>query len=415
MTRRLPALVLWGVVVLAVASQVAVAVTGAGLDFIGSTFLSFPIVGLLIVSRQPRNAIGWVMVGIGVCLVTAELLRAYVHFALTVEPGSIPGAGLALALGQHVWIAAVGLPGTFLILLFPDGRLPSRRWRPWAYFSAVALLLSYTAMTVLPGSFSESGYPDIRNPLGIEALEPIAGAVLPVVMLIPIAMVGCAVALVRRFRRSSGLARVQLKWLAAAGAMVAATYLAMMVLSFLFGNPDPRWLTVVATFAILCFTLIPAAIGVAILRHRLYDIDVIINRTLVYGALTVTLTGAYLLLVTILQGLLSPVAGQSDLAVAGSTLVVAAIFRPVRGRIQTLVDRRFYRSKFDAQATLDKFSARLREEVDLVALTADLLTVVDQTMKPVTSSLWLHPASVVEIEDAVTPAGRRGKSLNEPA
>ncbi len=414
MIRRPSPVVIWGVVVLAVASQVAVVITGAGVDFIGNAFLSFPIVGLLIVSRQPRNAIGWIMVGLGVCLVTTELLRAYVHFALTVEPGSLPGAGLALALGQNTWIAAVGLPGTFLILLFPDGRLPSSRWRPWAYFCALALVLSYVALTTLPGSFSESGYPDVRNPLGIDALEPVIGAIVPIVALIPIAMVGCAVALVRRFRRSSGLARVQLKWLAGAGAMVAATYLALMVVSFLFGDPDPRWLTVAANIAILGFTLIPAAIGVAILRHRLYDIDVIINRTLVYSTLTVTLTGAYLLLVTILQEVFRPIAGESDLAVAGSTLVVAAIFKPVRGRIQTLVDRRFYRSKFDAQATLDKFSARLREEVDLAALTADLLTVVDQTMKPATSSLWLHPSTAVKTGEAATTTGRRSNPINEP-
>jgi hypothetical protein len=415
MTRRAATVAPWAFVFLTLVSLAAVAATGAGVDVFGLAFLSFPAVGLLILSRQPRNAIGWVLVGLGFSLVIGELLRVYVHFALTVEPGSLPGADWALALMQHSWVAVVGLPGTFLILLFPDGRLPSPRWRPWAYFSAVALLLSYTALTVLPGSFSESGYPGVGNPLGIDALAPIAEAVVPVVGLIPIAMIGCAVALVRRFRRSSGLARVQLKWLAAAGAIVAATYLALMVVNFLFGDPDPPWLTMVASIGILGFTLIPAAIGMAILRHRLYDIDVIINRTLVYGASTVTLTIAYLLLVTILQELLRPLAGESDLAVAGSTLVVAAIFRPVRGRIQTLVDRRFYRSKFDAQATLDNFSARLREEVDLVALTADLLTVVDQTMKPATASLWLHPSIAVETADAVTPAGRRGNPINEPA
>jgi len=396
MIRRAPSVALWSIVFLTVTSQIGVATTGAGVDLFGIAFLSFPVVGLFIVSRQPRNAIGWVMVGLGVCLVTAELVRAYVHFALTVEPGSLPGAALALALGQNVWIAAVGLPGTFLILLFPDGRLPSSRWRPWAYFCALALVLSYVALTTLPGSFSESGYPDVRNPLGIDTLEPITGAIVPIVALIPIAMVGCAVALVRRFRHSSGLARVQLKWLAAAGAVVAAMYLALMVLNFLFGDPDPPWLAMVSNIGLLGFALIPAAIGLAVLRHRLYDIDVIINRTLVYGALTITLTGTYLLLVAILQELLRPLTGQSDLAVAGSTLVVAAIFRPVRTRIQTLVDRRFYRSTFDAQATLEKFSARLREEVDLDALTADLLTVVDQTMRPATSSLWLHPSTEVE-------------------
>jgi len=396
MIRRAASVAPWAFVFLTVVSQAAVIATGAGVDVFGLAYLSFPAVGLLIVFRQPRNAIGWVLVGLGFFLVTADLLRAYAHYALTVEPGSLPGAGLALALVQHFWIAAVGLPGTFLILLFPDGRLPSPRWRPWAYFCAFALFLCYTVLTVLPGSFTESGYPDVQNPLGIDALAPITGAIVPVVVLIPVAMVGCALALVRRFRRSTGLARVQLKWLAAAGAMVAATYLALMVLSFLFGDPDPLWLTVAANIGVLGFTLIPAAIGVAILRHRLYDIDLIINRTLVYGASTITLTSAYFLLVAILQSLLRPIAGQSDLAVAGSTLLVAAIFRPVRGRIQTFVDRRFYRSKFNAQVTLEKFSARLREEVDIKALSADLLTVVDETMKPATSSLWLHPSTSVE-------------------
>jgi hypothetical protein len=415
MIRRAPSVALWSLVFLTVASQVAVVTAGAEVDVFGIAFLTFPAVGLFIVSRQPRNAIGWVMVGLGVCFVMADLLRAYAHFGLIESPDSLPGADWALALQLHAWVAGVGLPGTFLILLFPDGRLPSPRWKPWAYLSALALVLSYVALTILPGSFSESGYPDVRNPLGVDALAPIAGAIVPVVALIPLAMVGCAVALVRRFRRSSGLARVQLKWLAAAAAMVATTYLVLMALDLLIGDPGPHWLTVVSNIGILGFTLIPAAIGLAILRHRLYDIDVIINRTLVYGTSTVTLTSVYLLLVTILQGLLRPVAGQSDLAVAGSTLMVAAIFRPVRGRIQTLVDRRFYRSKFDAQAMLEKFSARLREEVDLVALTADLLTVVDQTMKPATSSLWLHPSTAVETAEAITPAGRKINPINEPA
>jgi hypothetical protein len=406
MIRRAASVAPWAFVFLTVASQAAVVGTGAEVDVFGFAYLSFPAVGLLIVSRQPRNAIGWVLVGFGFSLVIGELLRAYVHFALTVERGSLPGGEWALALQQHAWVAAVGLPGTFLILLFPDGRLPSPRWKPWAYFCALALVLSYVALTILPRSFSDAGYPGVRNPLGVDALGSITGAIVPIVGLIPIAMVGCAVALVRRFRRSSGIEHVQLKWLTAATAMLAATYLGLMALHFLFGDPDPPWLTMVSNIGILGFTLIPAAIGWAILRHRLYDIDVIINRTLVYSALTVTLTGAYLLLVAILQGLLRPLAGQSDLAVAGSTLVVAAIFRPVRGRIQTFVDRRFYRSKFDAQATLEKFSARLREEVDLEALTGNLLAVVNQTMKPATSSLWLRPSTTRKTGAEAAAAGR---------
>lgn len=377
-----------GLVILA--GQVLGASIGEGVDLTGIGILSFPIVGALIASRQSDNAIGWIMLGIGVVAALSTALAIYAHYALTGSPDILPGGGLTLALDQHLWVPAIGLPGTFLILLFPDGRLPSARWRPWAYFCAIALLLCYTGLTILPGSFSEVGYPDVRNPLGIGALSEVSGAVVAIVALIPIAMVGCAVALIRRFRRSNGLARVQLKWLAAAAGLVAATYFGAMVLNFAFGDPDPPWLVFVSNVAILAFVLIPVAIGIAIFRHRLYDIDVIVNRTLVYGALTATLTGAYFVLVTTLQGLLRPLAGQSELAVAGSTLVVAAIFKPVRTRIQALVDRRFYRTKFVAATTLQNFSARLRDEVDLETLTADLLGVVDQTVKPATSSLWLR-------------------------
>jgi hypothetical protein len=363
---------------------------GTGVDFFLFLVLTFPIVGALIASHQPRNAVGWIMLGLGFVVILSEVLGLYAHYALTVSPGTLPGGGVALALDQHLWIPVIGLPGTFLILLFPDGHLPSPRWRPWAVFCASALILCYIVLSSLPGNFGESGFPDIRNPLGIEALAAIGDSLVVIVALIPIAIVGCAVALIRRFRRSHGMARVQLKWLAAASGVVAGAYLCAMVLNLAFGGPDPRWLTVVSSVAILTFVLIPIAIGIAIFRHRLYDIDVIINRTLVYFGLTATLSAAYIIVVTTLQGVLRPVAGQSQLAVAGSTLVVAAIFRPARDRIQTLVDRRFYRSKFDAESTLANFSARLRDEVDLETLTADLLAVVDRTMKPATSSLWLR-------------------------
>jgi hypothetical protein len=402
MSARLAWVLLACVGVMTVVSLAVSVDPGDGVDVLLLAVLAFPIVGALIASRQARNAVGWVLLGIGFVVILSETLGLYAHYALTVRPGSLPGGEVALALDQHLWVPVIGLPGTFLILLFPDGHLPSPRWRPWARFCAFALILCYVGLSILPGDLADAGYPDVRNPLGIEALSGIADAAVIVVALIPIAMVGCAVALIRRFRRSHGLARVQLKWLAAAAGVVAGAYLCVMVLNLAFGGPDPQWLTVVSTLAILAFVLIPIAIGIAIFRHRLYDIDVIINRTLVYFGLTATLTAAYIIVVTILQGLLRPVAGQSQLAVAGSTLVVAAIFRPARNRIQTLVDRRFYRSKFDAESTLATFSARLRDEVDLETLTADLLAVVDRTMKPATSSLWLRlpgePAS-----DAAAP------------
>lgn len=405
MVRRLAWSVVACVGLLTVTSQMLSVNTDWVVDL---AVLSFPIVGALIASRRPRHAIGWIMLGVGALIGLAEALRIYAYYGLTVRPGTLPGPGFALALeAPLMWVPVLGLSGTFLILLFPDGQLPSPRWRPWAYFCAAALILCYLAFLILPASFGDSGYPDVRNPLGIGALESVAGAVVSTALLIPIAMVGCAVGLVRRFRRSHGLARIQLKWFAAASAVVATTYLGSMALNFAFGNPDPPWLEVVSRVVVFAFVLIPIAIGMAIFRHRLYDIDVIINRTLVYGALTATLTGAYFVLVTTLQGLLGPLAGQSELAVAGSTLVVAAIFRPVRGRIQTFVDRRFYRSKFDAETTLESFSARLREEVDLETLTADLLAVVDRTFKPATSSLWLRPpAAAKAIAGAAGPQDR---------
>jgi hypothetical protein len=399
MMGRLAWVVLVSVGLLTVTGQVVAVRTGSGVDPFLIAGLSFPIVGALIASRQPRNAIGWVLLGLGAAMGLSAALGIYAYYALTARPGSLPGPGFALALDAPMWVPVIGLSGTFLILLFPDGRLPSARWKPWAYFCALALILCYSLLLILPADFAEAGYPDIRNPLGIDALEPFVGAVVSILALIPIAIVGCAVGLIRRFRRSRGRARVQLKWLAAAAGVVAITYLTLMALSLpsaITGNEAPGWVEALSQIGIFAFMLIPVAVGVAILRHRLYDIDIIINRTLVYGVLTAILSAAYFVVVTTLQGLLRPLAGQSEFAVAGSTLVVAAIFGPARGRIQAFVDRRFYRSKFDAEAILENFSARLRQEVDLETLTADLLAVLEQTMRPATSSLWLRPPAAAK-------------------
>jgi hypothetical protein len=401
----------WGalacIVLMIVAAEVASVATGSGVDLSALAVLAFPIVGALIASRQPGNAIGWIMLAVGGVVGLTALLEAYAYFALTAQAGARLGGSFALALAANTWIPVIGISGTFLILLFPDGRLPTSRWRPWAYFCALAMLLCYLVFTLFPTSFGDAGYPDIRNPLGVEAIGALGESTIMIVITIPIAIVGCAVGLIRRFRRSHGRARIQLKWLAGAAGIVAFTYLTLMVLNFVFPG-DPEWLIIAGNIGIATVLLIPISIGVAILRYRLYEIDVIINRTLVYGFLTATLTAAYYLVVTALQGVLSPVAGQSPLAVAGSTLVVAGIFRPARGRIQAFVDRRFYRSRFDAEATLQSFSARLREEVDLEALTTDLLAVVDQTMSPATSSLWLRP---IPGAGSNPPVGRPASSL----
>jgi hypothetical protein len=367
----------------------------SGADVFAIVVLSFPVVGALIVSRRPRNTVGWTMLGIGVGAGISEVFGAYAHYGLTVRPGSLPRPDIPLALNAPMWVPFIGLPGTFLILLFPDGRVPSRGWRPWAWFCGLAMVLSYLAILLQPYKFVDEGYPNVTNPFGVAALEPVANALFLILLLIPIAIVGCAVALVRRFRRSQGRDRLQLKWLAAAAGTMAVVYGAMMMLSLPFviaGLEQPAWMESLNNIGILPFFLLPIAVGIAILKHRLYDIDVIINRALVYGTLTVALTTAYIVVIAVLQLIVRPFAGQSQLAVAGSTLAVAALFQPARVRTQAFIDRRFYRSKFDAGKTLDGFSQRLRDEVNLETLTADLLAVVDQTMRPAHRSLWLRDA-----------------------
>jgi hypothetical protein len=396
MTERTAARLAWSTLVLIVVSTAAgeVLSVAAGTDFDGFAMfvLPFPLIGALIVSRRPQNRVGWVMLGIGAVLGTSELFDAYYSYALSVRPGSLPRPDIPLALNAPMWVPFIGLPGTFLLLLFPDGRLPSPRWRPWAWFCVLAMVLSYLVIIVQPYEFAEEGYSGVTNPFGIQAVESIGGPLLAVLLTIPIAIVGCAVALIRRFRRSHGVDRQQLKWLVTAAGMVAAVYGLNMVLGLPFtvtGRESPPWLRWLENLSIIPFFLIPVAVGIAILRHRLYDIDIIINRALVYGTLTIALTVIYIVIITMLQVVVRPFAGESQVAVAGSTLAVAALFRPARQRVQALIDRRFYRSRFDAARTLEAFSARLRDDVDLEMLTADLLGVVDQTMKPAHRSLWL--------------------------
>jgi len=403
LSSRTAARVAWLVFLLAVVAAIAaesmVASTGRDPDSFAFMVLVFPATGALIASRRPQNAIGWVMVSLGAVGIIAEGLLAYAVYGLEIRPGSLPGTDVALALGgpeSPMWIFFIMLSGAFLLLLFPDGRLPSRGWRPWAWFCIAATVVPFVALLVQPYEFVKEGFPGVHNPFGIQAAESPEPVLLATIFMIPIAVVGCVVALVRRFRRSHGLERLQLKWLVASAAIVGAFYGLNMVASLPFlilGKETPAWIESTNDIGVLTFFFIPAAIGIAILRHRLYDIDVIINRALVYGTLTVTLAIAYVLAIAALQVIVRPFAGESQLAVAGSTLAVAALFRPARVRVQAFIDRRFYRSKFDATKTLDEFSARLRDEVNLETLADDLLAVVDQTMSPAHRSLWLRNAS----------------------
>jgi hypothetical protein len=308
----------------------------------------------------------------------------------------VPAPDVAAAINEASWAPWIGLIGTFLILLYPDGHLPSPRWRPVGWLSAVTIVVVTIAIMFSPGTLEESPVPDMVNPLGSQVAQPILTVLLIVFFpLLPLCFGACALALVLRFRRTRGIERQQVKWLATAGAVVALLYLVTMLsvlLAELTVLVDERagWITALQTVSILSLLLLPAAIGMAILRHGLYGIDVIINRALVYGFLSVTLASVYVGSILLLQAVLSPLTDQSDLAVAGSTLAVAAVFRPARTRIQSVVDRRFYRSRYDAARILDDFASRLRHELDLDAVGADLRAAVHDTVQPAHVSLWLR-------------------------
>ena len=376
------------VYVLARSSQEA-PTTGGALSnlLIYVPFLVFPIVGALIASRHPTNPVGWICLAIGL------------FWTLIFLGDSIPGSGpypvTIDALTQAIWVPPVGLLGIYLILLFPDGKLPSRRWRPLAWLSGVVMVLASLGITFAPGPLE--GHPGVRNPFGLEAAPWLATAGIVILPLLPLCMIASALSLLMRYRRSGGEEREQIKWIAFAASVVVLLYLITMVSSLMFplgiwfAAGTPLWLGILQQAAIVSFAAVPIAVGFAVLKYRLYDIDVVINRTLVYGPLTATLVALYFLGIVALQRVFVALSGQkSTLAVVASTLLIAALFNPLRRRIQSFIDRRFYRSKYDAVKTLEAFSAKLRDETDLDALSDDLVGVVRETMQPSRVSLWLR-------------------------
>jgi len=351
-------------------------------------FLALPLVGIVIARRQPDNRIAWILLAIGVVVGVGAVAQPYVTYGLQRDPGSLPAADVVAAVNGSLWVPAIGLTGTFLILLFPDGRLPSPRWRPVAWASGGVMALLVVAFVFSPGTLEQAS--NVRNPLGIPGLEPLLPVALAALPVLPLCMLACAVGLVMRFRRSQGVERLQVKWLAAAAAVVASVYLVMMVLSWMYSlrdEPTPGWVDTLDKVAITTFVLIPIAIGVAVLKHGLYGIDRLISRTLSYALITGTLLAVYLVLVAVIGRVLP---SGSSLSVAMSTLAVAALFQPLRRRVQAVVDRRFNRARYDADRTVDLFARRLRDEVDLDAVRTDLLTVVQGTLQPASAGIWLR-------------------------
>ncbi len=390
-------------VLFAVATRAGAVPSGevVGITLLLTMMFSFPVVGVLIAAREPSNAIGWLLLGIGlVWELWGGVAGNYVLWGFEVDPGSVPRPDIVAALTSSIWVPGLGLIGTFLILLFPDGRLPTPRWRPVAWLCGLVLLLLTVLLPLAPVPLNELGddtLPSTPNPLGVEALGPFFdGYFSTLLVLLPVCILACAWSLIRRFRRSHGKERLQLKWLATGAGITAAFFFVSIVAGTLTSveraSEQPGWLTVLDQISLFSFLLIPAAVGAAILRHRLYDIDVIINRALVYGALTAVLALVYIAGVVGVGGRLREVGGQesNSFAVAASTLAVAALFRPARGRLQALIDRRFYRSRYDAARTVEEFSRRVRDEVTLDTVTSDLLIAVNETVQPEHASLWLR-------------------------
>ena len=347
--------------------------------------LAFPTVGALVASRRPDHPVGWLFLGVGLAGGLAALAPTYADFSLYAKPGSLPATGIFV--WSSTWVDSFLLLGVaFLLLLFPTGKLPSRRWRPVLWLSVAALVLSFLTSAFKPGPVWEDTL-NVDNPLGIGALGGAIDGVGDVVWLsfaASILLAGASV--IVRFRHARGEVRAQLKWIAFAALLLVFAFAGANTTGSLGKTGDA-----IATGAFaLALARVPISSGVAILRYRLYEIDRVISRTVAYAVLTVVLGALYAGLVLAGQALLSSAGGGSDLVVAISTLAVAALFLPVRGRVQGLVERRFDRRRYDAQRTLEAFSERLREQVDLELLSEGLLGVVDDTMRPAHVSLWLR-------------------------
>jgi hypothetical protein len=343
-------------------------------------FAAFMGVGALVVANRPGNAIGWVFAAIALLAVTGALAEEYAGYAVRARPGVLPGGVLAGWYGGWAWYPTVVLVLVFTPLLFPDGRPPSSPWRLVAWLTGAVTAVVAGLAAVQPTIELDDGHV-VDNPLGVAGIGgPEASLLSVAVGLLALAAV---VSLVVRFRRSRGDERLQLKWFTYAGALLPVVLL---------GDFLPAAAGDVL-FAV-GISLLPVAAGIAILRYRLYEIDRLINRTLVYGLVTVLLAGVYAGLVLVGGQLSGGVAeGTPSWAVAGATLAVAALFQPARRRVQRLVDRRFNRARYDAARTVESFSARLRDEVDLDTLSAELLAVVDQTVQPTRVALWLRPST----------------------
>ena len=347
--------------------------------FAGVPLLVYPTIGAFIVSRRPKNAVGWILCGMGFVFEVLAFAGAYANYSRFAHPGSLPGEKIMLALNPWTVGPSLMLPTVLLVLLFPDGKLPTAQARykvpvKWLGRIVAAMAVCGTALVYLWGL----PWPGAA----VEVLGTIGGISLIV------SFVASVFSVFVRQQSAEGRERQQIKWFAYGAAVLMGSFFFLQVA----GDKLSEW--TIFVLIVTSLVVIPVTVGIAIMRYRLYDIDFLINRTIVYGLLTTTLLLVYLSGVAATQAILQTFAGQAELpqlAIVVSTLVIAALFNPLRRRIQSFIDRRFYRRKYDARKTLEAFSAKLRHETDLGSLSEDLTNVVGETMQPAHVSLWLRP------------------------
>jgi signal transduction histidine kinase len=364
---------------------------------------SFGIVAILVLARQPRNPIGWILMAIGLMFV--EPLAPYGEFAIS---RGLPGGIVSIAIAGPLWAPPIGLMGTVLLLRFPNGELLSPRWRKVEWLAIIGILVTVFSILFDPRRLDEEGFPNFANPLGIDALEPVLSVSQAAILLIPATIVASAASLVIRFRRSTGIERAQMKWLTTAAAIVAVIYGAAILVSLVLDAPwggtapTPRWVAVIQDASVTSFVLIPISIGFAILKYRLYDIDVVINKALVYGAMAAFITAVY---VAIVVGIGRSIGSERNLGLAiFATALVAVAFQPVRERVQRFANRLVYGKRATPYEVLSEFSGGVAQAVATEELLPRMAKVVAEGVGVARADVWLHVGSEL-IREATWPEG----------
>jgi signal transduction histidine kinase len=357
----------------------------------GTGLSCFPLVGMLITRRDPRNTIGWLMLATGFVWASSGCSDLYVVYGGHTNPGSLPGVAIVAALGSSAWVPGIGLIGTFLILLFPNGRLPSPRWRLVGWLSAATITLGSLTVLLRPGPLNDAVVQGIENPLGVDAFSGILSVVSVSIALLPVCILASAAALVVRFRHSRGVERLQLKWLATAGALVALMFLVSMTASVTAGAGDqvPSWVDALQEATLLSFAVIPLAIGVAILKHGLYGIDVVINKAVVFGALASFITAVYVAIVVGIGRLVGH-GDRPNLALSiTATAVVAVAFQPVRDRVQRFANQLVYGTRATPYEVMSDFADRMGSTYSATDLLPMMARTVAQGVGAGRVDVWL--------------------------